>query len=37
MQPVADMEDDDFMKLQSLYAAELPICPILHLRMRGSF
>jgi hypothetical protein len=28
MQPIADMEDDDFMKLQSLYAAELPICPI---------
>ena len=28
MQPVADMEADDFMKLQSLYAAELPICPI---------
>jgi hypothetical protein len=28
MQPIADMEDDDFMKLQSLYASELPICPI---------
>ena len=28
MQPVSDMEDGDFMKLQSLYANELPICPI---------
>ena len=28
MQPIADMEDDDFMKLQALYGAELPICPI---------
>jgi hypothetical protein len=28
MQPIADMEDDQFMKLQELYAAELPICPI---------
>ena len=26
MQPIADMEDYDFMKLQSLYAADLPIC-----------
>ena len=28
MQPIAEMEDDDFMKLQALYASELPICPI---------
>ena len=28
MQPIAEMEDDDFMKLQTLYASELPICPI---------
>jgi hypothetical protein len=28
MQPVSDMEDGDFMKLQSLYANELPIRPI---------
>jgi len=28
MQPIADMEDDQFMKLQTRYASELPICPI---------
>ena len=28
MQPIAYMEDNEFMKLQALYAAELPICPI---------
>jgi hypothetical protein len=28
MQPIAEMEDDDFMKLQTLYASELPIRPI---------
>ena len=28
MQPIADMEDDQFMKLQELYATELPICPV---------
>jgi hypothetical protein len=28
MQPISDIPDDDFMKLQSLYEAELPICPI---------
>jgi recombinational DNA repair protein RecR len=28
MQPISDMPSDEFMKLQSLYAAELPICPI---------
>ena len=28
MQPIADMPDDAFMKLQQLYAAELPICPV---------
>lgn len=28
MQPISDMPDDDFMNLQSLYADELPICPI---------
>ena len=28
MQPIADMEDDDFMKLQALYASELPICGV---------
>ena len=28
MQPIADMEDDQFMKLQELYAAELPICGV---------
>ena len=28
MQPIADMEDDQFMKLQELYANELPICQI---------
>jgi hypothetical protein len=25
MQPISDMPGDDFMKLQSLYAADLPI------------
>ena len=30
MQPIADMEDDDFMKLQALYASELPICGGMH-------
>jgi hypothetical protein len=28
MQPIAYMPDDTFMKLQQLYAAELPICPV---------
>jgi hypothetical protein len=28
MQPIAEMEDDDFMKLQTLYASELPICTL---------
>jgi hypothetical protein len=28
MQPIADMENDQFMKLQELYAAELPICGV---------
>jgi hypothetical protein len=28
MQPIAEMEDDEFMKLQTLYASELPIYPI---------
>ena len=28
MQPISDMTDDDFMKLQVLYANEPPICPI---------
>lgn len=28
MQPISDMPDDDFMKLQQLYAAELPICEV---------
>ena len=28
MQPISDMPYDDFMKLQALYAAELPICPV---------
>jgi hypothetical protein len=30
MQPIADMEDDQFMKLQELYAAELSICGGMH-------
>ena len=30
MQPIAEMEDDDFMKLQTLYTSELrsPICTL---------
>ena len=32
MQPIADMEDDQFMKLQELYAAELPICGVCTLK-----
>jgi hypothetical protein len=28
MQPVADMEDDKFMKLQELYGPDLPICGV---------
>ena len=30
MQPISDMPSDEFMKLQSLYGAELPICGDLH-------
>ena len=28
MQPIADMEDDQFMKLQELYSPDLPICGV---------
>ena len=28
MQPISDMPDDDFYEAASLYAAELPICPV---------
>ena len=28
MQPIADMEDDKFMKLQELYGPDLPICGV---------
>jgi hypothetical protein len=28
MQPISDMPADEFMKLQSLYASKLPMCPI---------
>ena len=35
MQPIAEMGDDDFMKLQTLYVSELPICPICTLEVHG--
>jgi hypothetical protein len=28
MQSISDMPDDDFMKLQELYGADLPICGV---------
>ena len=42
MQPIADMPDDDFMKLQELYGADLPICGVCTLEdarqvLAGSF
>jgi hypothetical protein len=32
MQPIADMEDDEFMKLQTLYASEFRSARFAHLR-----
>ena len=38
MQSISDMPDDDFMKLQELYGADLPICRrIARWRMHGRF
>ena len=35
VQPIAEMEDDDFMKLQTLYASEYRSARFAHLRMHG--